>query len=456
MSRRLLRGIGANMMGIATRIVVQFATLPILFAHWSSERIGVWLLIFALPAYVAIVGTGFAGAGGSASLAAAQAGDQADARAKFRAAWIVTSLGTVALAAAFFLGGERMAAWLAGDAPGVARGDVVEALGWLALYILASSQMAVAEIPYRVAHRYPDHILLTSLATLAEVGVIALCVSLSQSLGLLAMALALARCLTGAAILLAARKACPTVFGGPQRGVMGQHVRALAKPSLAFMAMPVIFGLNLQGYLILVGARYGPAVVAAFAATRTLTRLLDLIANLTYGVHYYESGYLTGERRVLQGRVLATMTLVAAVLSLAVSAALLAAGPWLQRVYTGGETAFDPMIATVLLIAASLRALSSAPMAIVSAENRHAPIIALYLAGSVLSLALAAGLSAAGVPLALCLGGLILAEATQLAAALRMALRDLHLTPGAFARSLLSRERLADAARLVRILRRAR
>ena len=452
MSRRLLRGIGANIVGIATRVVVQFATLPILFVHWSTERIGVWLLIFALPAYFAIVGTGFAGAGGSASLAASQAGDTADARATFRAAWLVTTLGTAILALGFFLAGGHLAEWVAGNAPGVATSDVLRALGWLALYIFASSQMAVAEIPYRVAHRYPDHILLTSLAMLAEVAVIMLCAAMSESLAVLAMALAVVRCVLSAAVLLASRNACAPMFAGTGSRTT-KHIRPLAKPSLAFMAMPVIFGLNLQGYLLLVGARYGPAVVAGFAATRTLTRLLDLIANLTYGVQYYETGYLTGDRRALQRRVLATMTVVAAVVSLGISALLLAFGPWLQRLYTAGETAFDPAVAMVLLLAASLRALASAPMAIISADNRHAPVIALYLAGSALSLALAAGLSAMGAPLALCLAGLVLAEATQLVAAMHKGLRDLDLSRGAFVRSLTSRDRLADIAQLARILR---
>ena len=62
---RLRRGLGANALSIAIRIALQFATLPLLFAAWPAGQVGVWLMLFTLPAYVGIVGTGFAGAGGS-------------------------------------------------------------------------------------------------------------------------------------------------------------------------------------------------------------------------------------------------------------------------------------------------------------------------------------------------------------------------------------------------------
>lgn len=441
------------MLSIATRIAVQFATLPLLFAHWSAEQVGVWLLIFALPAYVAIIGTGFAGAGGSASVASARRGDMADARAHFAAAWVVTAAGTMVFAGAFFLAGEQLTAWLGSDMAPAARQDVTGAVGWLALYVLASSQMAMADIPFRVAERYPTHIVMASFANLAEIAIVAVVVALSDALVVLAMALALARCVLAAVILLYARKACPQLFARGS-GWAAQHIRLLAKPSLAFMAMPIVFGINLQGYLLLVGARYGAAAAAAFAATRALTRLLDLFANLTFGVQYYESGYLDGGRRSVQRRVLATMTVVAGIVALAFSALLLAIGGWLQALYTLGETNFDPLIASVLLCAATLRAFASAPVAAIAAENRHAPVVSIYLAGTVVSLGIAFALSAAGAPLAVCLVGLVLAEASQLVAAMRAALRDLDLSVAEFLRSLHSRERIADFGMMLQLLQR--
>ena len=251
--------------------------------------------------------------------------------------------------------------------------------------------------------------------------------------------------------MLQARRVGPTLFGSG--GSARREVRGLLAPSLAFMAMPVIFGLNLQGYLLIVGARYGPALLAAFAATRTLTRLLDLVTNFAYGLHYFESGYLSGDTRILQRRILATMTTLALTASILFAVVLLIIGPWLQDLYTAGKTAFDPAVAGVLLAAATLRALSASPLAIIAARNRHAPTIAIYLTGSLIAVACAALLSASGASLPVTLALLIVAEACQLVPALRAALRELDLTFSAFFAALLSRDRLRDITDLAQRLR---
>lgn len=452
-ARRLRRGLGANALSIAIRIALQFATLPLLFAAWPAGQVGVWLMLFALPAYVGIVGTGFAGAGGSESLAAAQAADMPRARRLFVGAWAVTSAGTIALALAFLAGGEALARLMPLAEADVATAEIGTALGWLALYIVASSQLAVADIPFRVAGRYPDHILLTSLAGLAEIVIIAFCALLSGDLAVLAMGLALGRTGMAALTIVCARRAAPDMFAGSRR-TDRRTIGALWRPSLAFMAMPVIFGLNLQGYLLLAGARFGAVALAAFAATRTLTRMLDLLINLAYGLHYYESGYLSDDRTGVQRRILATTTAALLVVALAFAAALLATGHWLQPLYTGGQTRFDPALAAVLLAAAGLRALAAAPLAVLAAENRHGPTVAIYLAGSLAGLAGASMLAAAGAPLVACVGFLVLAEAAQTIPALGAALRHLGMTPAAFARAVISRDRLGDLAAMIRMLRR--
>lgn len=453
--KRLARGMLANLVTFATRVTVQFATLPLFFAHWPSDRIGSWMIVFAIPAYVASVGHSFAGAGGNAALAAAQAGDMHRARGDFRTAWALSAAATAALALTFVATGEILLDWLTGELAGVPRADLRGAFWWLALYLVAVSQMSVLDVAFRVAGRYPDHILINAVAQLAEIVAIAICVTASDSLAVLAMGLALLRTAFALINLAFAWRVAPTLFS---RGAspLRKSLAKLWKPSFAFMAVPVIMGLNLQGYLLLVGARYGPALLAAFVATRTLTRLLDLFTSFSYGVQYYEAGYLGADRRDIQRRQLATMTSVTALVAIGFSAALLVSGDVLQSLYTLGQTAFDPAIAAVLLLAAGIRALSASPMAMIASENRHSRVVAIYLFGSVFALALAAGLSLLGAPLALVLGGLVLAELAQALPVFRALLRELGLTLGGFFRLIFSRRRLTDIAGIGRLLLRAR
>ena len=445
--RRLLRGISANLMTLGTRIAVQFATLPIFFANWDVEAVGVWLILFAVPAYIALVGNGFAGAGGTAALAAAQKEDMARARQDFRASWTISTASTALLALLFAGGAIFLIPYQVDSGASLVVRDVAQAAAWLALYIFATSQMAIFDIPYRVAGRYPDHIFLYNAAGLLEIAVIATAVSFSDSLATLAMALALFRCLSALGIYAASRRAAPALFAKGASKTRAS-LAGLWKPSLAFMLMPLVFGLNLQGYLLLVGASFGAVVLAGFAATRTLTRLLDLFTNVAYGLQFYESGYLQGDRREVQRRMLATMTLVSLVIAGLFALCLLAIGPWLQDLYTLGETAFTASVALVLVGAATLRTLSAAPMAILAADNAHAPVIMRYLLGSILALGVTVVLGLAGAQMYLALLPLLFAEACQLIPSMRRALLAVGMTPSAFVASLGSGERLEDARAL--------
>jgi hypothetical protein len=91
-------------------------------------------------------------------------------------------------------------------------------------------------------------------------------------------------------------------------------------------------------------------------------------------------------------------------------------------------------------------------MSILTAENRHSPVVIVYLVSSALGLCLAAILATAGAPLHVLLMPLLLAEASQLMAAFALALPLLAVTPHQFLRLLLSRERATDVAIMVRAL----
>ena len=450
--RRLLGGFSANILGFATRIVVQFATLPIFFAGWSVEAIGSWLVLFAVPAYIALVGNGFAGAGGNAVFAAAQAGDFSRARQDFRAAWTISAFSTAALALMFAIIVMFSIPSVIEHDGEVAVWDMAQAAAWLALYIFATSQMAIFEIPYRVAGRHPDHIFLYNATGLLEIVVIAAAVTFSDSLSTLAMSLALFRCISALWIYLSSRKVAPKMFESGH-GDMQASISDLWRPSLAFMLMPLVLGLNLQGYLLLVGASFGTIIVASFAATRILTRLLDLLANVVYGFALHNIGIIKGDQRAVQRRMLSTMSLASLAIAVLFALALLIFGPWLQSLYTLGKTFFETPVALVLTLAAALRAVSAAPMAVLADDNAHAPVVGPYLAGSAAALLFASVLALAGFSLPVVLFPLVLAEASQLLPGLRRALAALDLTPQQFLISLASPERLEDAKLLWHALR---
>ena len=222
------------------------------------------------------------------------------------------------------------------------------------------------------------------------------------------------------------------------------------------MLAPLILGINLQGFVLVLGLSVGAAALAGFVATRTLTRIIDLYTNFTYASQFYESGHFAGPKEDIQSRLLATMTLVSLLACLALSAFLLGAGQWLQDLYTLGQTSFDPQVATILLAAATLRALAASPTAILAASNLHTRYMTAYLAGSAIALGLALLLARSGATLPVVILPLLLSEASQLVPAMRDAMRVLAITPAQFLRMLGSRQRLGDIRALLNQLRRSR
>lgn len=451
-NRRLARGIMAFLGSAAMRVAVQVATLPILFASWSPERVGGWLVLFALPAYFAVVGQAFAGAGGNIALAAAQEGQWDKAREAMRASWLASTLSTVLLIAAVLLPAfffrDRLAAALGDTSPA----ELVDTLSWLCLYILAIGQSAAVGIAFRIAGRYPLYVLAMSTKMLLEVAVLAICVTLSDSFATLAAGLALLRLGFALGEYLYSRRAARALFSARPQNTRAQ-LRGLVRPTLAFLLLPIVYVLNLQAYTLLVGAVFGAVVVAGFVATRTIVRLIDLVTNMAFGIQFFEAGYLGDNKRSIQRRQLATMTLATLAMSAGFSAFLLVAGPLVQDVFTLGKTAFDRDLALVLLASGTIRALAVTPQALVSAENRHESFVAIYFAGSLACLALATALAWNGASLVLVLALLIPAELAQAVPAFRSALAQVGTTPRAFLRALVSRERLTDVADLWRFLR---
>ena len=449
--RRLLGAAISYLGGIATRVAVQLATLPILFANWPADRVGTWMMIFAVPAYLAMAGQAFSGAGGNAALAAARVNRWPQARAAFRASWIWgTGLSVLAVAALL-----QMAALVPGGAARdfgfTGQEELRLSIAWLGVYIVALSQAALMLIPLRVSGHYPLSATALNIAALAEVAILALCVTQSQSFVVLAAALAGLRSVTGVVLGIIAFRCAPDVFAKP-RVSLRPTVRQLLRPSLAFVVLPVVYTLNLQGYTLLVGFAFGATAVAGFVAIRVVVRAIDLVMTVVYSVQFFEAGYIEGNKQAIQRRQLATMTTLTTVAIAVFACVLMLAGDWLLALFTAGKGAFDPGLAFTLLEAGALRGLATTPQSMVAAESAYGALARSYLLASLLALGAATALATAGLPLLVIVAMLIPAELVATVLAFRTVLTRLDWNVRDFLRALGSRERLADVVHLARFL----
>ncbi|WP_121115129.1 hypothetical protein [Croceibacterium ferulae] len=289
--KRMLSGIIASGFNIFSRIGVQLLIVPILFSNWSAELVGTWLLLSSIPSYLGLTASGFGSAGGNLAIAAEKDGDRALAQASFWATWLLVSVTNLAIVIAFIAASGWIVSADLFQIDIVPASELQAAIYWQCAYVLLSVQAAALVLPYRHGGQYPRNIFLGSLQSTAEVVATAIVVMQTERLDLMAMALAGVRLAFLVVIFAYGYRASPGLFGWPPASRIREALAAIWRPSLAFMAAPLVFGFNLQGYNLLVGAFFGPAALASFVATRIFVRVLDILTNFAYSMQFFELPY---------------------------------------------------------------------------------------------------------------------------------------------------------------------
>jgi O-antigen/teichoic acid export membrane protein len=446
---RLRRGIGANAFALAIRIASQFAIVPVLFTAWSPERVGAWFMLAAFPVLLGLVAQGFAGAAANDALARKESDPGRSCEDAFLASLAVGTAATAVLGLAALVIAPALLEAVGRFATLVAASELRPALALLVAYSVVASWQASLEVPFRCSGRYPAHIALGAGTAGVETLAIALAVVFSGGFEAVAAAMLATRALGLLMSYLLARRSGPLWGGGMRWTAISACTRRLARPAAGFLALALIPALNLQGYALLVGFAFGPAVLAVFVATRTFARLFDVVTGFAFSMQYHEHAHLPNDR-ALQRRMLATATLAMLLPAAAFSALLMAIGGPLQHAWTGGNAPFDHGVAAMILLAATVRGLAAAPAAALAATNAHGAHTAAYLTGTIASLAAGSLLAWSGAPLTVVLLALTGAELSQCAIAFAKAWRRLDYGWRQFVMDLFDRQRLHDVAMLAR------
>ena len=84
---RLTKGLGAQGYSQAVQIFIRLAEVPLLLGFWGTQLYGEWLMLAAIPAYLAIADGGFAGVSSREMSMRSGAGDRSGALSVFQSTW---------------------------------------------------------------------------------------------------------------------------------------------------------------------------------------------------------------------------------------------------------------------------------------------------------------------------------------------------------------------------------
>ena len=384
---RLAQGTAVGFYGLAMQLVVQLLSVPVLTHSWGLAGYGAWVLLYSVPALLAMADLGLTTAGANAMTAAVARGDQPRAARIMMVLRLITVSAGLAL---FALAGLAILVLFPRslDFGAVLPRDqaVLTALA-LGLYGFLSLINGVTLAAFRAADAF------------ASSGFMFQTIVLVEALAALGLAMAggnqaevalayLAARLVGTVLLSwALRRHAPWLRQASWRIDRGE-LKALVRPALAALILPGAQAIGIQGSVMAIGAVGGPAAIPAFSVVRTLSRTALQFAfrfNIASMPRYTVFIAQDNERRASQLVVLNLAVMAA--LTVPAALGLLLLGQPFVRIWTGGLVQPGPALIAVM-VATMLADAAWGPLSnLLLAVNRHASWTYFFLAASVVSVA---------------------------------------------------------------------
>jgi len=368
---------------------VQVVSVPVFLHFWGTRLYGEWLILSALPGYLAVSDLGFGSVAANDMTIRVAAGDRAGALAVFQGTWVlVTSLSIllaiVSVGAALALPLRR---WL--NISSISSHDVRAILVLLSLYVLTSLQGTIISAGFRCEGRFPAGMLLINLFRIIEALVATAAVFLharpvhvaALNLGVRTLSI-----LVPAAVMLSVT---PWIRYGVKHAT-SSSVRGLLRPAFAFMAFPAGNALSIQGMVLAVGIVLGPIAVATFATMRTLTRfVLQVVESIKNSVRPELSAAYGAQDWRLARKLHRHACQASLWLSVLAVAGLFLLGPRIYAIWTHGRVTMDPTTFHLLLLVMLANSFWNTSSVVALATNRHQRLAAVYICATAASVALA-------------------------------------------------------------------
>ena len=427
---RLLKSTGAGGLSLAARLMEQFLLVPVLLAAWSVELFGEWMLIAAIPVYIALLDFGVVQSGSNELARRASEQDETGVRrffADYSSAFLLWSTLLFLLLAGLVLAAP-VAQWLDLQQIGGSEAQAIFVLLIAATLVSQNSLALIAGL--RARKLLPQGLMVRAVGAFARLGAAFVAVTLLDA-GPIALAaiLLVSRILEYGwqCVLLHRAELAPSWNILRKRS---EPLREFVIGGLEFMLFPLAQSLVLQGAIVVVGLTYGAAAVALFATHRTLSRLVSQAVQLVTVPLRAEAGLIQNNRKEL-GAILTTASRITVWSALILAGVLFVAGAATFTLWTGGNISFAPTLFAVLLGATLAEALWSVVATIRMGTNRHRPLAWSYLVVSCAGLLAMVWLAETS-DLAAMASVLMVIELAMVAIALPMTLRLLDIDLGRF------------------------
>jgi O-antigen/teichoic acid export membrane protein len=368
--RRVVAAMGAGAFAQGVTIVTQLLSLPAFMSVWSTSQYGVWLMLSAIPVYLAMSDVGLVTAVGNQMTMSMGRGETAQANAVFHSA--TAFVAGVCLLMVLVMG--SLAALLPQSL--LTSFDARWALAALAAGAALTLAAGLSDAIFKATNRYSTGLWFGAALRLSEWA--------GWMFGLFWFGSFAAVAIGGLVLRLVGTLVMMYVAGRGGLGITWScqsaawpELRRLIKPAGGFVLMPVANGISFQGITLLVGHQFGPAAVGIFNTYRTLGRIAVQLSTVVSHSLWAEMSrlYGLGGAAAVSG-IYKRANKLCAVLVLVISLLLIAFAPAILEVWTRGAIAFEPVLLGLLLACAAANGVSHVPRVMLFATNQHLALAA--------------------------------------------------------------------------------
>lgn len=387
--QRFIHGLGATALGPIVTITVQVIAVPVFLHSWGAKLYGEWLVLSAIPTYIAFSDVGFGNVAANDMTMRVAMDDRKGALETFQSTWLLISITSLIVVLGFIVGAWTLplTRWLnlSSTTPEATRAILI----FLCAYALLSLQADLTTAGFRCEGNYALGMVIKNILRLTESVVVTLLVAVHVTPVQAAAAYLIMR-IVGTPVMawIMVRKSPWLQYGFRYASI--RSTRRLASPAIAFMAFPMGNALSIQGMVLVIAAVLGPIAVATFSTMRTLTRFGFQIMEAVKNSVWPELSTAYGKQNWALARKLHRIACQMSLWSsLATVIFLFFAGDRIVALWTHGRIVMDVPAFRWLLLVIVANSFWYTSSVVTVASNTHERVAAVYFSGAVASLLIA-------------------------------------------------------------------
>jgi O-antigen/teichoic acid export membrane protein len=368
---RLIKGMSSQMFSQAVQIVIRLCEVPLFLSFWGAEPYGEWLMISAIPTYLAMGDGGFTQTARRDITIRASAGDRDGACSTYQSIWtllVVLSLFILVLLT-FIACFAPLNEWL--NLSNMSRSEAGIVLLVLGAMVLVGFQGELFNSGFWASGKYPLSMFYNALNQLISFGGMALAIVLKGGPIQVAIGYLVGKIIGTVILLVAQGNTCPWLKLG-FRHASFKEIKRLITPSLASLAFPVGNALNVQGVRLAIGFVLGPSVLAIFVPLRTLSNFVDVPCQIVRAITEPEMSisYGAGDKPTYR-RLFIDSVRISFWSCFLFGLLLIPLGKIIFGIWTAHKVTFDLPTYILLVIAAILDSIWVVALMVSFSTNRH-------------------------------------------------------------------------------------